>query len=429
MKTLQPLSAVVLFRSTLFFLILSSLSACHSQDPDSSLSKANLGDPLSGFCAFPQVSPDANQSLTQFSEYAWHQFISLQWTASSTQRGQPDCSKPFQLSDEAKTWETFAVTDQLFLNNAVTPAPWNNLPLLALSETDRDYPLVTLKYRAKAPSDLNLPASIRQAVGGWLVDQNQRPTYYLVSVNEVSYDYILDNGFYNANKANQASQITFPVGSLEIKTAWKVMGKNDDQSRYYTIDAQVEIFNEQGQPTGQLTRETVGMVGMHIVFKPAALPQWSWATFEHIDNTPADKQSHAAYYNPDCQGQYCEPNQSPIQTGQPFNVPNQLTRITAIDPDVQAVNRKFSQLLTNTPFQFYELISPQWPSSPNDPGQPQGNPTPDVVANTVMESYIQPTSSCMDCHSTARTQNSAIKSDYSFLLLFANKPASSVQGE
>ena len=79
-------------------------------------------------------------------------------------------------------------------------------------------------------------------------------------------------------------------------------------------------------------------------------------------------------------------------------------------------------MLAGTPFAFYRLISPQWPSDPNDPGNPQGSPTPGTVANLTMESYIQPTSSCMDCHSTARVPNGSIKSNYSFIFLFAQTP-------
>lgn len=39
-----------------------------------------------------------------------------------------------------------------------------------------------------------------------------------------------------------------------------------------------------------------------------------------------------------------------------------------------------------------------------------------------MESYIQPISSCMDCHSTARVPNGNIKTNYSFIFLFAQQP-------
>jgi hypothetical protein len=45
------------------------------------------------------------------------------------------------------------------------------------------------------------------------------------------------------------------------------------------------------------------------------------------------------------------------------------------------------------------------------------SPTPGTVANLTMESYIQPTSSCMDCHSTARVPNGSIKTNYSFIVV------------
>jgi hypothetical protein len=59
---------------------------------------------------------------------------------------------------------------------------------------------------------------------------------------------------------------------------------------------------------------------------------------------------------------------------------------------------------------------------------PDGTPTPGTVANVVLESYIQPTSSCMDCHSTARVPNNNIKTNYSFIFLFAQRPSAAGTG-
>ena len=72
-------------------------------------------------------------------------------------------------------------------------------------------------------------------------------------------------------------------------------------------------------------------------------------------------------------------------------------------------------------FKNYELIDTQWPVP-----QTYKTPQPETVfsvrpiplGNTTMESFVQPTSTCMGCHSTARTvnANNFVSSDFSFTL-------------
>lgn len=365
----------------------------------------------------PATAPDPQADLADFSEYTWRLFAALNWPALPGQRGVPDPAA--SLGDPGPTvWQTYKRTDQIFLTDAVNPGPWNAGATATAS----------LHYHSKAPDSLPLPPSIQQAVGGWLTDIHSNPTYYEIGVNQTSYDYIRTNGFYNANTVNQAARVAFPTGSLEVKASWRILTAADNPDRYHTLATQVMTFDAAGKPTNTYRDATVGLVGLHIVYQAPGFPQWVWATFEHVDNAPdADDATGTkaawSYYNADCTGEYCEPNVSPVASGQPFATPNQVTRITPIRPAVAASNARWQQLLTGTAFQYYRLIAPQWPSDPNDPGNPQGTPTPGTVANITMESYIQPTSSCMDCHSTARVPNSSIKSNYSFLFLFAQTPA------
>jgi hypothetical protein len=87
--------------------------------------------------------------------------------------------------------------------------------------------------------------------------------------------------------------------------------------------------------------------------------------------------------------------------------PTQVVRYKKELPD--AVNARWRQALRGTPWECYQLIGAQYPIK---------NPEPDQLANVVMETYIQPQSSCIDCHSTARSQAKQ-NSDFSFLLLDA----------
>jgi hypothetical protein len=171
---------------------------------------------------------------------------------------------------------------------------------------------------------------------------------------------------------------------------------------------------------------TLGLTGLHVVYKAPGFPQWTWSTFEHVDNAP-DAASLAgnnwSYYDPRCTGPNCTPNTSPTRANIPFGVPNRIVRISPIRPEVAAANARWQARVAGTPFRYYQLVAPQWPSDPDNPGIPGGSPTPGTVANTVMESYIQPTSSCMDCHSTARVPNNNVKTNYSFIFLFAQSPS------
>lgn len=391
------------------------LHACESA-PDSASTTAPVNNlsaayPENRGCELPTQAPPPTASTSEFSQFAWQQFVALNWPA-STQRGKPDCQRSIGASGPT-VWETFKTTDQLFLPGAADPGPWQSGPLTEF----------TLDHRAKADPSLPVEESIRQAVGGWLIDQQGNPTYYSISVNQVSYEYITGHHFYNANVVSQASSIRFPDYAMEIKAAWRILTDQDDPSRFHKIQAQVTVYDDQGESTGQTRPAQVGLVGLHIVYKAPGFPQWVWATFEQVDNTEPNAHGKASYYNEHCQGPYCTPNVSPEKTGQPFTSPNQINRVTPVVPEVSTVNTRWRSKLSGTPFQYYRLIAPQWPSDPQDPGDPQGTPTPGTVANTVMESYIQPTSSCMDCHSTARVPGGRVKSDYSFTFLFAQPPS------
>src|SRR5262249_52458509 len=85
-------------------------------------------------------------------------------------------------------------------------------------------------------------------------------------------------------------------GSIEIKTAWRIIDRNagDDPSRYYTQNAFVAVAGDLvSGGSGFCATATVGLVGMHIIQRnpidknnAKLLPEWIWATFEHVDNAP-----------------------------------------------------------------------------------------------------------------------------------------------
>lgn len=369
-------------------------------------------------CEFPKDIPDSNASQADFDRYSWRMFTALN-QAAGAYRGTPDCENPLGSSSNT-VWRSYKQVGEIFLEDGANPGPWDS------AVNNRNVWSLVSKVSEDGE---NAESAINQPVGGWLTDQQGEPTYYQIAANEVSYDYIVNNGIYNREGAEGFSKvIDFPDYSVEIKASWRIMSDQDNSSRYLTTLAKVATFDDAGEKNG--TKEaTLGLVGLHIITKAKGYPQWVWSTFEQVDNV-TDQSAHGrpnSYFNLEAANNGTA-NQSPCKNhafpcepkpGSVFSTPNPLTRLTPIAAETDAVNKEAqAELSANKFMQYYELVTTQRPKYPNDPGDPGGTPTPAVSANTTMESYIQPVSSCMDCHSVASIQPGQ-RSDYSFMFLHA----------
>ncbi|MBT2337719.1 MULTISPECIES: hypothetical protein [Pseudomonas] len=387
-------------------------------------------------CQPPTTAPAANASQDLFDQYSWQLFIALNWPAQNGQRGDPDCSK--QPGDPGYTvWQTYKTVAEIFLPQGADPGPWNT-PQAAKS-------LGIINIAAlKNSTQVN---AVDQAVGGWLIDQAGNPTYYDISANETSYDYIVNNQFYNANIVSKASNINFPNGVIEVKSSWRILTSNDNASHYLTQFARVATFDDQGQRNG-VTEAYLGLVGLHLITKVNGYPQWIWSTFEQIDNVAPKTLEHGQWVDQPATGTAysyfnastpaASLNQSPCdwqtqgghlvcvpKPGTTFQTPNPLNRVTPIAGVTQEVNARYRSDpdLRNSVLKYYQLITTQRPLMPDNPSNPLGQPTPALSANVTMESYIQPNSSCMNCHSMATPVKNPYKADFSYLFKFANSPA------
>ncbi len=434
--------------SVLLCVAAAMLTACSDNrqpsENDSTNDDVNVGqrtgpistEPLENYCNFPSAAPKPGSSQTDFDTYSWKMFVSLNWVVSANQRGEPDCTKPFAATG-SRVWESWKTTDQVFLPNAQNPGTWNSgwgSPLkLSLSATSKASPQAQSNLQGTSQE-----SAILQPVGGWLIDQRGNPTYYQIASNELSYNYIVQNGLYDATIVKTFHPVDFPWQAAEIKASWRILTSADDFGRYLTMSANVEQYDSQGQPFSppRFKAETLGLVGLHIINKAPGYAQWIWATFEQVDNvTPPviGNQSHfAPYYDASAKN----PNQSPcLNRASPcqpippatFSTPDPLTRLTPIAANTAQVNATFQALFSDNFARYYQLITTQRPNDPNDPGNPLGTPTPNIAANVTMESYIQPTSSCMACHQLASGVGSNFRSDFSFLLLHAQQPPTSAQ--
>lgn len=385
----------------------------------------------------PLLPADVTPILEQYPAncFSWQQFIYLNWPASATQAGQPDTKK--KLGDPGPVvWETYRDIHSIFLDGAKKPAPWG---------AGHDAASVVGRHLARTSKSIReVPelGEITQAaptLDSWLVAKNGTLTRYEVRVNQIEFEYIDKNGFYDANKQQAAMApggqgINQPVGSMEIKAAWLELTEEFDKSRFLTMEATIPK-NPNVEPETEKRKAIMGLVGLHIIHKTPNSPQYIWCTFEHADNAPDYDQDGSDrpynFFTPHFQAQNF--NLTPEQN------PNQVKRITKISAMTRNLNEKMHKLIkdynrenrTNSPLANYVLIDAQWPGDalvvkPRAKiPLPDGNMIPRTLLNTTLETYVQNDRiSCMDCHRTAATARKGSKfgSDYTFVYGLAKTP-------
>ena len=361
----------------------------------------------------------------------WDSFIAVNWPVPHplVERGVPDRQNTIgglksgggeggqpQVSPTGPTvWETWKDTDDIFLDPPVKPTPFDAPEIIPepCRELAQEHPGAgrrTLSMEAKVSDVLR---NFEQAFTlEPLIDQNGEKVWYEVKVNKAYYDYVVDNGFYDSRK-QVGKTISFPSSSnttrqtpvVKVKAAWKVMGllgsrQPDDPTKFYTTEALIL-----DPETEKCRKELVGLVGLHIVQKTVQLPQWSWATFEHVDNAP-DQQSGPVpgkqynFFNADCAG--CPFNTPPSKTRP--NFPTQVVRVVPVDSFApnDTYQTALKTLRSDNVWAHYMLVNSQWSGSRHPLGVPS---QPKFLANTTLETYLQEPvedpkapHGCINCH-------------------------------
>jgi hypothetical protein len=404
--------------------------------------------------------------------YAWLAFVSANWPSDPTTCS-ADTNASILTAPPSPVWLTFNSDASLFVPKGMTPAKWcpqasaggKLLTAAAVREgalsaqrmakialLPAAVKVVALKYKdvslylvhnakgealeessklsgAAVPDDLK---RILQATREPIVDQNGRFARYGINVSQAEYQYLLDNNLWTSAGQDAAPSISFPagqrngpIGSIEYKSAWKILGKGDDPSHFFTQEA--IIYNDQplcpkGQkcpdpePSPEKQPVLVGLIGLHIVHKTASNTGWVWATFEQDEN---DTKS---FFNPHCVS--CAVNTPPTlqpyreldAQGHPLNPPTQIKSIPTDPDDTNAseLNTTFQGYLKGTPWAHYKLVSAQWMGEFSvTPFKPQ------QMGNNVMETYVTPgpsTYGCLQCHGHAIARPSGKASDRSFVI-------------
>lgn len=385
-----------------------------------------------------------------FDVLSWNSFIALNWPPDPDGKGDPKKTIG-QNGDNRAVWEGWIENTDIFLPGGAKPQnpPVRQIPAICPKNVAGARVFTQI---AKVPNSM-LEASIQPFETGPLIDQNGQYARFEILVNDTLYDYIFSNGLYS--KAGQNAfkgTVAFPagdnstpeVGAILIKAAWKILEDPASEApRFHT--SRVLVYtppstNPKIEPT--CTVQTVGLVGLHIAHKTASSPQWIWSTFEHVDNDPSEADvksgklaSKYNFFNPDCKD--CVVNEPPPRPWDP-NHPGPPTQVVRMDvlpafakTSADANNATAKKLLAGvnpkSVWANYELISTQWPTDPQNPVQPFGNPAPQFLANTTLETYVQGTvpnvsSSCIQCHGNA-TMTNGVASDFTYLLQTAQGPA------
>ncbi len=388
-----------------------------------------------------------------FDEFSWESFIALNWPANKN--GAPDKRQIIGQKDTKAVWEHWLHTTDIFLPDGGTPVAWGG------SINTADYCTNTVKTpdkikflrKGKKVSDFLILATEPMDTGP-LIDLNGQYVQYEINLNKNMYDYIRGHELYNVEGQQQfaAAQKTVnfdsgtntspdspgKVGAIMVKAAWKVLGKNDDPSRFHTVKALI-WSNPAEKGDGSCRVENVGLVGFHIAHKTESAPQWVWSTFEQVDNAPetASIPCDGAYNFHNCSCASCPVNKmakqpwNPDKSGQ---TPTQVTRIVPITEATKQLNTYYQnqlrQVNAHTPWQYYMLVSTQWPTKPGDPTSfqnpdPKGSPAPMVLSNTTLETFTQGVvpqigTSCIDCHFSA-TNSVGQWTDFTYTLGMASK--------
>ena len=322
-------------------------------------------------------------------------------------------------------WQAQMSADDVFVAPNKRPGGWCNTPTLQNLFAKKP---IALKLTAKAalpavPALPRLAAKTSQptgvtAVGGVVTDQSGRWLRYERLMNLPEYKAITSNSWYRLKKLNSISSLTLPTGSIEFKSAWKILTRAEVASgRYYTTSATVYNTPDGAKSPGP-NPVTLGLVGLHIINKTPTRSGFFWSTFEQVDNDSvfSNTNSKTTPNTQTAKKPYTELNPN----GTPINTPVQIQRETPVQADPK-LNTYYQQLLSGSVFTNYRLVSTQWQFG----GAPQG--APPNVANIVIETYVQkvsnkaknPSTGCFACHLNTTAKNGKTNTDHSFLFLEA----------
>jgi hypothetical protein len=364
-------------------------------------------------------------NLQEAANFAWQEFISLTWPApaqgpTSFPRGVPltDGSVPYGKPGPTGqvVFETFRHKVEVFPGGAgVNPNGYDatkadfgfsSIPVyhyasgLIPPSKGMTNPAVPPYNNLDEVTQISLNAMYAGVVdpqpmlGGSSTTSQKEKILFQAKVNETQYSYVASNKYWgqdaNPNLGNILSNSgnfvqtgdgkTYPgpyinlppsdpvnkkLGTIEIKTAWRRLGKHDDTSKFYTARVRYYVGTiNAGIPTVQgfvdsdQAGETWGLVALHIIQKTPNAPSFIYATFGHIDNILDPEGNSVEEPDGTTKSQYVtSPPFIPALTIVP--APNAIKCPTPTPYQTEALTGT-AAVNTNNPQLYYQNVSGKW---------------------------------------------------------------------
>lgn len=392
---------------------------------------------------------------TQIDPLSARSFSALNWPVKIGDGGKPVVGVPDldakRQGDWTPVWATWKSTRQVF-QGGQAPIAWdssNGVVPKACQDLDLSAEKAKVTFAESIPSDVppRLLNEYLNPEGFALIDGDGVPVRYDVIFNKQAYDYVANNTLWDARALEQYiekhGKLNMPVGTwnkgkenparrgaIVLKTSWKTLSETDDPTLFHKQWAYITPVIENGRRTHECQLKPVGLIGMHIAYKTAQMPDWVWGTFEHVNVAPTWPEVGATisqkfpsgkptpdwlFYALDFAGapSVNVPPKSAL-TGTPTRIVKSYppgyyfgtigadgrTKTPCKDGNQEfyCINELMQGFFEGSVFKNYQLIGSQW----RQPGSNYaGLLVPEILGNATMETYTQAKSSCINCHSHA----------------------------
>jgi hypothetical protein len=407
-----------------------------------------------------------------FDFYSWRTFIALNSPADAA------IAIEHSLPNTPTRWEDMDNFKQLLdvmLPADKQPPKWPDDKAGMEAERERLVPEQCSDLHKQMPDRRMIVQMIEESFNepfktGPLIDQQGHYAIFDILMNRQMFKYIKDHQLYTKagqmSAANSGLLVDFPpgidhppgsdptptLGAFMLKVSWKILTPEEIATKtFHTVNALVLMPVDPRLPPADREAkrpclpETLGLIGFHAVHKTLGRPQWIWTSFEHRKNVPDRDQAAArafegpySFFDAGCKDKCPDENATPPrQVWQPDyalqlsfkddKFRSQIVRETPLTNAAKNMNSIFQSMLHGTVWEYYMLISTQWPTvfftgctglhSP-DAAAPAPNtdflkqpdmtcsPAPSFMANSTLETYSQgdipqASSSCIGCHGNA----------------------------
>jgi hypothetical protein len=374
-----------------------------------------------------------------FYKWGWQSFLWL------TQSEDGDGSSP--------RFVNFKTPNDLFQGPEKTP-----LQLLASPLIKKDNKKIlslavrTMRMDSKGKGQVSAVAIEQAGSQGVVVDRNNRAIYFGIHLNDRFVTFInKDLGLTNPDKIKDVPLTKqFPAGCLELKSSWRILTEDErkpeqraalDKTFFITEALVPRLFTDpsdqriKADPT-KPRKETVALVGLHVVGIIEGHSEFIWASFEHVKNSPiladptlpgnkpVDGVNDYTFYRKGTNRIDC--NVSPVEKGtlKLTSADNQtLSPVVDVfrqfnsgddgvseDKDVASLNADVQSKLNGTlsKWKNYKLIGAVWLDKPADTFKENKRFDNDNelagekrLSNSTMETFTQASKvNCFRCHDT-----------------------------